>query len=591
MRYNFDDAFLDELRRRSDIESIVGEFVNLRRRGRVLTGLCPFHNEKTPSFTVYPETQSFYCFGCGAGGEIITFTRKFYNLDFIEAVKLLAERAGISLPISAKEDGTANLRRRIFEANRDAAHFYHELLYKPKGEAQLKYLKGRKISDKMITKFGLGAAPDAWRTLYDHLHSKGYADEILVSANLVRKSKKNNIANYYDTFRNKIIFPIIDVRGNVIAFGSRVIDKSTPKYINSSDTPVYKKSNELYGLNLAKNGNEDKLILCEGYMDVIALHGAGFTNAVAGLGTALTESQVSLIARYSKEVMLCYDSDEAGKRATTKALSLFSHTGVKVKVINLPEGKDPADIIKERGKERFRALLTGSANDIEYRLEQQRQKYDIDTADGKVGFLKDAAAILAVNGGTIERDIYAAKLSDELGVGKDAILQQIKSVNIKKERAKQSNAVREAEKEKRKLYKGIVPREQTNMRAVKAQEILLANIIANPSFLAKFEDKLSKELFITPLYEKTFEIISERIIKKLPIDIIYLSGDFEPDEMGAVSRLYTTSFPITNTVKECEDCISALNEERENAELSGSDVSALSDEAYLNLFNMGKKQQ
>lgn len=593
MRYDFDDAFLDELRSRNDIETVIGEYMDLRRRGHVLTGLCPFHNEKTPSFTVYPDTQSFYCFGCGAGGEIITFTRKFYNLDFVEAVKQLADRAGMALPISAGGGGSGveSLRRLVLEANRAAARFYNELLYKPEGEAYLDYLRNRGIDDRTITAFGLGAAPDAWHTLFDHLRAKGFANDILVSANLVKKTERNNITSYYDMFRNKIIFPVIDVRGNVIAFGSRVIDNSKPKYINSSDTPVYKKSNELYALNIAKNGNEGKLILCEGYMDVIALHGAGFTNAVAGLGTALTPSQVSVISRYAKEVMLCYDSDEAGKQATAKALSLFSQTGVKTKVINLTDGKDPDDIIRKQGKERFRALLEGSSNDIEYRLLTERKKHDTESADGKISYLKAAAVILAVNGGSIERDIYAARLSDELGVGKDAVLQQIKLVDVRNERAKQNNAVRDAEKAKRKLYEGLVPKGQNNTRAVKAEEILLANIIANPSFLKKLEDKLTGGLFTVSVYEKAFGIISKRILDGSRLDITYLSGDFTPDEMGALSRLYTPGFPISNTIKECEDCIAALIEEKENTGLGFSDVSELNDEEYRSLFNMDKNQQ
>lgn len=593
MRYNFDDAFLYELRNRNDVETVIGEYVDLRRRGRVLTGLCPFHNEKTPSFTVYPDTQSFYCFGCGAGGEIITFTRKFFNLDFVEAVKQLADRAGMTLPISAGggTGGFESMRRLVLEANREAARFYNEFLYKPEGGAYLNYLRNRGIDDRMIKAFGLGAAPDAWRTLFDYLHAKGFANDILVSANLVKKTERNNKTAYYDMFRNKIIFPVIDVRGNVIAFGSRVTDNSKPKYVNSSDTPVYKKSNELYALNIAKNGNEGKLILCEGYLDVIALHGAGFTNAVAGLGTALTPSQVSVISRYAKEVMLCYDSDEAGKQATAKALSLFSQTGVKTKVINLPDGKDPDDIIRERGREYFRTLLDGSANDIEYRLAAQRQKHDTESADGKISFLKAAAVILAVNGGSIERDIYAARLSDELGVGKDAVIQQIKLVDVRNERAKQNSAVRDAEKAKRKLYDGIIPKGQSNQRAIKAEEILLANIIANPSFLKKLEGKLSGELFTVPVYEKAFGIISKRIIEGSGYDITYLSGDFAPDEMGAVSRLYTPDFPISNTVKECEDCIEALTDEKKSSKQAYKDVAALSDEEFLSLFNMGKNQQ
>lgn len=585
LRYRFDDDFLEELRMKNDMETIASEHVELRKRGHILTGLCPFHNEKTPSFTVYPDTQSFYCFGCGAGGEVITFTRKFYNLDFIEAVKLLAEKSGLSLPAFTGDDSAAKLRRLILEANRAAAHFYHETLQTPKGQAQRDYLYRRGINEKMIISFGLGAAPNEWQGLYDHLRSKGYSNEVLIAANLIRKSVKNGKTNHYDLFRDKVMFPIVDVRGNVVAFGSRVTDNSKPKYINSADTPVYKKSNEIYALNVAKNKNEGELILCEGYMDVIALHAAGFTNAVAGLGTALTPSQVGLISRYADKVSLCYDADDAGRKATAKALSLFSETGVKTKVINLPNGEDPDDIIKNHGRERFRALLESSANDIEYKLSLERQKHDLTTADGKVSFLKAAATILALNAGAIERDVYASRLSDELSVNKDAILQQIKGVNIKNERRKQKNAIKNAEKEKWKVYAAATGKNKADMRIIKAEEILLANIILSPSFLSKLDDKLADDLFITPVYKKVFLAISERIKNNKPIDITYISENFEPSEMGIVSRLYMGNFPVSSTIKECEDCIEVLAKEKGKKEYGFEEVSQLSDDEFLDLFN------
>ncbi len=586
MGYNFSDDFLDELHQKNPIDAIVGEYITLNKRGRLFTGLCPFHNEKTPSFTVYPDTDSFFCFGCGAGGEVITFIRRMQNLDFIEAVKLLADRAGMRLPTVA-DDGFTILRRKIYEANREAARFYNTLLYQSEGEEQLAYLKKRGVSDQMITRFGLGAAPDAWRVLYEHLHGAGFSDEVLVAANLIRKSEKNGKSNYYDTFRSKVIYPVVDVRGNVIAFGSRVLDNSKPKYINSSDTPVYKKSNELYALNLAKNDTDGSLILCEGYMDVIALHSAGFTNAVAGLGTALTAGQISLISRYAKEVYICYDSDEAGQKATVKALSLFAETGVKVKVIAITGGKDPDDIIREQGKERFKALLEGSDNDIEFKLNAERGKFDLKTADGKIGFLKAAAVILAVNGGAIEHDIYASRLSDELSVGKDAVLQQIKLVNTKSERARLRNALRDAEKTREKLYENVLTRGGGNFRTVRAQEVLLVSLLKNPGFFSKLEDKLTVDLFITPLYRRVFELIGDRIASNAGLDMAFIAQEFSPDEMGRIVKLYAPDFPVSNTLKECEDCIAALLEQDKPSD--ARDVSTLSDEDFLSLFKKENK--
>ena len=339
MAMRFTDEFIDRLRDSNDIESVIAGYVDLRRRGKTLTGLCPFHNEKTPSFTVYPETSSYYCFGCGAGGDVVTFVRNIENLDYVEAIKFLADRAGIKMPDDKFDDTAANLRRRIYSANREAARFFHETLFSENGKAQLDYLRRRNVPMKMIKHFGLGAAPDDWHALENHLKAKGFNRDELVAANLLRFSEKNGKRYYYDAFRAKVMYPVIDLRGNVVAFGGRVLDNSKPKYINTSDTLVYKKSNELFALNFAKNGNDRKLILCEGYMDVIALHAAGFENAVAGLGTALTPEQVSLISRYADEVALCYDSDEAGQKAIKRASEILEKSRIVAFCQNRRKGK------------------------------------------------------------------------------------------------------------------------------------------------------------------------------------------------------------------------------------------------------------
>ena len=470
MAYRFTDDFIDRLRDSNDIESVIAGYIDLRRRGKTLTGLCPFHNEKTPSFTVYPETSSYYCFGCGAGGDVINFVRNIENLDYIEAVKLLADRAGIKMPDDKVDDSASNLRRRIYAANREAARFFHETLFTEAGKAQLEYLKRRNISPKMIKHFGLGAAPDDWHALENHLKAKGFNRDELVAANLLRYSEKEGKRYYYDAFRAKVMYPVIDLRGNVVAFGGRVLDNSKPKYINTSDTLVYKKSNELFALNFAKNGNERKIILCEGYMDVIALHGAGFENAVAGLGTALTPEQVSLISRYADEVALCYDSDEAGQKAVRAALNLFSKTGVRVKVIRLQGGKDPDEIIRVHGKEMFAKLLNNADNDTEYKLSVIRSKYDVQSSDGKVNFLREAANYLATTD-SLERDVYAMRLADELGVSKDAMLQQIKQASRRENYKKTKSELAKAQKQAQEMEKMVDPQRVKNMRAAKAEDI------------------------------------------------------------------------------------------------------------------------
>ena len=418
------EAFLQELKFKTDIEDIISTYVTLRKNGSTSKGLCPFHNEKTPSFTVYSDTQSFYCFGCGAGGDAVTFLKKIENLDYIDAVKLLAQRAGLQMPDdNSYDDSLSKKRRRVLEINRETAKFYYSYLISPQGKIGLDYFLNRGLSMNTIKRFGLGFAPNEWDSLLKHLKSKGYRPSEMVEAGVVKIGRNNN---YYDTFKNRVMTPIIDVRGNVIAFGGRVLDDSKPKYINTSDTLVYKKTNELFALNLAKDSGKDNLILCEGYMDVIAMHQAGFTNAVAGCGTALTNEQVRLISRYAREVILAYDADEAGQKALNKAVSLFKQTDVKVKIPALAGGKDPDEIIKKYGRDKFKGMLDGASNDTEFALLEIRKKYNVTTSQGKIDFLNEALQVLA-GVSPIEQDIYISRLADELSVDKSSIKIQLDS--------------------------------------------------------------------------------------------------------------------------------------------------------------------
>ena len=580
------DDFIQQIRDANDIESVISSYVELRRRGKNLVGLCPFHNEKTPSFTVYPETASYFCFGCGAGGEVINFIRNIENLDFFEAVKLLADRSGLKLPDAQYDDSTANLRRRIYEANREAARFFHETLFTEQGKAQLDYLVRRNISPKMIKHFGLGAAPDDWHALEEHLRQKGFKQSELVAANLVRYTEKNGKRYYYDAFRAKVIYPVIDLRGNVVAFGGRVLDNSKPKYINTSDTLVYKKSNELFGLNFAKNGNDRKLILCEGYMDVIALHQAGYENAISTSGTALTPEQVSLISRYADEVALCFDSDEAGQKAVRAALALFSKTGVKIKVIKLSGGKDPDEIIRVHGKEMFAKLLNQADNDTEYKLSKLREKFPTATDDGKINFLREAVKVLAFTD-ALERDVYAMRLADELGVSKEAIIQQINSVNKKEQYKKAKNELADAQKQAKELEKAVDPQRIKNVRAAKAEDTILISLLNNGAFYKKVKDKLSSDLFVTTVNKRILEVIIERLEKDESVDITYLSQYLTSEEVSAVARLLANQAMVSNTVKECEDCITVLEDEKRKRE--APTPSQMSDESFLAFFNSLKK--
>ena len=587
MALRFTDDFIDRLSDINDIESVIAGYVDLRRRGKTLTGLCPFHNEKTPSFTVYPDTSSYYCFGCGAGGDVINFVRHIENLDYIEAVKLLADRAGIKMPDDKVDDSASNLRRRIYSANREAARFFHETLFTEAGKGQLDYLRRRNISMKMIKHFGLGAAPDDWHALENHLKSKGFNRDELVAANLLRFSEKNGKRYYYDAFRAKVMYPVIDLRGNVVAFGGRVLDNSKPKYINTSDTLVYKKSNELFALNFAKNGNERKIILCEGYMDVIALHGAGFENAVAGLGTALTPEQVSLISRYADEVALCYDSDEAGQKAVRAALSLFSKTGVRVKVIRLQGGKDPDEIIRVHGKEMFAKLLNNADNDTEYKLSVIRSKYDVESSDGKVNFLREAANYLATTD-SLERDVYAMRLADELGVSKDAMLQQIKQASKREYYRKTKSEFQNAQKQAQEMEKMVDPQRVKNMRAAKAEDTVLISLFNNAAFYKKLKDRLNNDIFVTPVNKQILNVVMSRLENDESVDISHLSQFLTSEQTGAVAKLLSKQSMVSNTLKECEDCITVLEEEKKKREIS--DPSKMSDDSFLAFFNSLKKE-
>ena len=422
----FPPEFLRELEARNPIEEVASAYVNLKRRGKNLVGLCPFHNEKTGSFNIYPGNNSFYCFGCNKGGDVISFVMDVENLDFPEAVRWLAQRAGMTVPEDGVDDSMSRLRTRILEINRETARFYYKMLSAPEGKPGLDYFRRRGLDNKTIQHFGLGYSPDSGFALVNHLKAKGYTQQEMLQADVARLSKKGYP---YDRYRARAMFPILDLRGNVVAFGGRILTDEKPKYINTSDTPVYHKSSGLFAMNFAKDSGSRQLILAEGYMDVIALHRAGFTNAIASLGTSLTEEQARIIKRYADEAVICYDSDEAGQRATQRAIPILKNTGLQVRVITVPGGKDPDEFMRNYGEDgpaRFKQLLESGGNDVEYRLAGVRKKYDLTTEDGRARYLKEAAeTVLCKLRDRMERDIYAGKLSQETGVGKDSILDTV----------------------------------------------------------------------------------------------------------------------------------------------------------------------
>ena len=569
------DSFLQELKMKTDIEDVISTYVTLKRRGATLVGLCPFHNEKTPSFTVYPATQSFYCFGCGAGGDAITFLKKIENLDYLDAVKTLAQRAGLQMPQEGFDDSLSKRRRRILEMNREAARFYHSVLLSPEGKVGYDYYIGRALSAATINHFGLGFAPNQWDALLKHMRAKGYQPAELVDAGLARKGQKG----YYDNFRNRVMTPIIDVRGNVIAFGGRVLDDSKPKYINTGDTLVYKKTNELFALNFAKDSKEDALILCEGYMDVIAMHQAGFTNAVAGCGTALTTEQVRLISRYAKEVILTYDADEAGQKALQKAMTLFDKTDVKVRIPALVGGKDPDEIIRTYGRDKFKGMLEGASNETEFRLLALRRQYNLATTQGKIDFIGGALQILSTLP-PVEQDLYVSRLSEELGVERQNMKVQLQDLV-----ARQGNR-----REKREFNRIVQENMRKTARETMATDASLRKLRAEDrliSLLLRYPDcsRLCKDFdpqWLTPGFaQRVFTLILQRLENGDGTELMDLRDRLTDDEMGRLSGIIARGGESADAKQEFSDCLQTIRAEQQKKQESAAE---LDDQAFRDLF-------
>lgn len=569
------DSFLQELKMKTDIEDVISTYVTLKRRGATLVGLCPFHNEKTPSFTVYPATQSFYCFGCGAGGDAITFLKKIENLDYLDAVKTLAQRAGLQMPQEGFDDSLSKRRRRILEMNREAARFYHSVLLSPEGKVGYDYYIGRALSAATINHFGLGFAPNQWDALLKHMRAKGYQPAELVDAGLARKGQKG----YYDNFRNRVMTPIIDVRGNVIAFGGRVLDDSKPKYINTGDTLVYKKTNELFALNFAKDSKEDALILCEGYMDVIAMHQAGFTNAVAGCGTALTTEQVRLISRYAKEVILTYDADEAGQKALQKAMTLFDQTDVKVRSPSLVGGKDPDEIIRTYGRDKFKGMLEGASNETEFRLLALRRQYNLATTQGKIDFIGGALQILATLP-PVEQDLYVSRLSEELGVERQNMKVQLQDLVARQGNRREKREFKRILQENMRKTARETMATDASLRKLRAEDRLISLLLRYPDC-----SRLCKDFdpqWLTPGFaQRVFTLILQRLENGDGTELMDLRDRLTDDEMGRLSGIIARGGESADAKQEFSDCLQTIRAEQQKKQESAA---GLDDQAFRDLF-------
>lgn len=585
----FPEIFLQELKMRNDITEVVSAYVNLKRRGRNMVGLCPFHGEKTPSFNVYTENGSFYCFGCGVGGDVITFEMKIENLDYVDAVKALAQRAGMEMPEKGYDDSLSKLRNRVFEANREAARFYHSTLYSQAGKNGLEYFYSRGLTDRTIRRFGLGFADDNWTSLCTYLKGKGFKDSELVAANLAVQRRNGN--GIYDRFTNRVMFPIIDLRGNVIAFGGRIMTDEKPKYLNTSDTPVFKKSANLFSLNNAKNSGTRTLILCEGYMDVIAVNQAGFSNAVATLGTALTSEQAVLMKRYADEVIICYDADEAGQKATARAIPILRNSGLVVRVLTIPSGKDPDEFIRSKGKDgpvAFKALLEKSGNDIEYRIQKLKQEHNIKTTDGKVAFLEAVSKVIAAISSPIERDVYASKISAEMNVDKNAFMQQISRHTRKSYGESRKQEARRIQTELSRRNDKINTDHYKKPRSSSAEEALVVYLINNPDSAKEISSKLKPEQFQNSLIRRYYEYILNRINDGLdPLNNI--TADFSSDEASKLFQLMSHTIPSASTPQAMREYIKVISEESQK--LSSDDISSMSPDELKSYLEKIKKNK
>ena len=583
------ESFLLQLKQYNSIEDVVSSYVKLQKKGRNLVGLCPFHSEKTGSFFLYPQTQSYYCFGCGAGGDVITFIRQYLNLDYIEALKFLAQRANIPFPEDGVDDRASRLRTRILELNRETARFFHQCLISPGGKTAWDYLIQRGRTPKIIRRFGLGYAPDDWNALPDYLKSKGFSLEEMEAADLMVKNRSGN--GSHPRFRNRVMFPIIDLRGNVIAFGGRALEDKGPKYLNSGDTPVFKKSRNLFALNFAKTSKQPGLILAEGYMDVIAIHQAGFDNAIATLGTSLTEEQARLISQYTEQVIVAYDSDGPGQAATKRAINIFDQVGVKVNVLTVTGAKDPDEFIKTYGPQRFQLLLEGCSNALEFEINKLRAKFDLSLPDGRVGFLKEFCRLLCGIRNPVEQEVYLAQISRELQVSPEAIRAQMQNIARAKARTQ-----RQKERSDTTIHIGELAaakedlERRQNLRCAVAEEGILRCLLKNPDFLPQVEAALEPEDFVTSQNREIYTAVRSRIRSNQGLELVLLSETLSPEAMSRLSGLLASAPASRCDAGELADYILVLTQHR--AQKTDREVAQMDDaqlDAYIKSLAAKKK--
>lgn len=564
----FPEAFLDELIARNPIEDVVSQYVNLKRSGSNLFGLCPFHGEKTPSFSVSPDKGIYYCFGCHKGGSVINFEMEIEGLSYPDAVRALAKRAGLEVPEDEQYQSRYRQQERLWAMHKEAARFFHSRLYAPIGANALQYATGRGMPKSILTKFGIGYAPDSWTDLVDYLRSKNYTDQELRDSGLVTVSQKNG--NLFDRFRDRLMFPIIDVRGNVIGFGGRIMnssDKSAAKYLNSPETMIFNKRKNLFALNLAKKSKLGYLILVEGYMDAIALHQYGFDCAVASLGTALTEDGANLLSRYTEQVVLIYDGDEAGQNATQRAIPILEKAGLQVKVLKMRDAKDPDEYLKKFGADRFRILLEESANRVEYQLNAILKKYDLRDDEQKVQYLQESAGLIGSLSSAVQREVYGGRVAEAAGISEDAMRLEVN-------RALKRRTYQEKKKQEKidlSPARNLQPKEKSirysNLRSARAEEMIIAQVLREPALFAQIPD-LQPEIFSSEFLGRAFRQLRDRYHQGLDVSLGGLS-DFTAEEMSHLAGISQQQGPVNE--RSLLDCANIIREEYQKSQTKTED--------------------
>lgn len=559
-----DRSVVEEIKYRNDIRDVISGYVTLKRAGNNYNGLCPFHSEKTPSFTVFTGGEgNFYCFGCGAGGDVVSFVMRAENMDYPSALEFLAKRAGITIPEDKSGRPGEISRTRVLDMNREAARFFHATLIGGKYPDALAYLQQKRgFSPALIRHFGLGFAPPEWGSLVKHLKSKHYGEEEMIAANLAAKSAKGTV---YDVFRNRVIVPILDINGNVVAFGGRVMDDSKPKYLNSTDTPAFKKRRTLFALNFAKDLCAERMILCEGYMDVIALHGAGFSSAIATLGTAITEEHARLMKRYTKEVVICYDADEAGQRAADKAFALLSEVGVETKILKVEGAKDPDEYIKKFGPGKFKKLLEGSRTRFDFKFGAILEKHDISIPAEKIRAADAAAELIAGFYSAVERDIYIGTVCAKLQIPMDTLRSDVEKKIRSRQKKEQDGQLRKVITASSGMNNRVNPDYVRNPAAASAEEAILGLILHSPELVGTIrkESLLDVEMFQTEFNRRVFAAIMDIAGDEGTLEEGMLCQHFSPEEMGRIIGMKVRRAELTNNGTEVlKECIGRLQKSK-----------------------------